>query len=419
MRPVTLKNRALQKGPSSSEEFNDLRNDIQRDITTLFDISNAHESAISENMDHVLRENYFLQNRLEKLKNRVLELEKEKQDGQGFGQGYMLRSFYQAGNVLQGNKENPVDLDTLHGLVSPVVVKAHNKMAFKNDEGKYILPSNFEVSVMETTDVEELEPETGERIHYAVDTTGIRKAFDGDKNSFWVRNVETNENECVTQVDAIIHVKIPQEISNNVYTNTLTLHPSPEYAMSITDLQYKNQNGEWRRIESYPVKSAGNAEVPVAIEEAGKLVFSFPKRQITELKLHVKQPYWFKHENKRIFMYGFQDIVAEYREYSQNSAEFVTRFSLEGTDRRFSSVGTPIGTVPVGVSAVSDYTMKHELYFDEGLAEQFVFGSDIYQPIQTVYVKTILQVAGDQVPLVREIELPYRHEEMDSFTSQL
>ncbi|MBT2581192.1 hypothetical protein [Planococcus sp. ISL-109] len=52
--------------------------------------------------------------------------------------------------------------------------------------------------------------------------------------------------------------------------------------------QYKNQDGECCRIETYPVIRSGNGEVPMAIEEAGKLVFLFPKRQVMELKLHVK-----------------------------------------------------------------------------------------------------------------------------------
>ncbi|MFI8493157.1 hypothetical protein ACIGC1_09640 [Peribacillus butanolivorans] len=122
------------------------------------------------------------------------------------------------------------------------------------------------------------------------------------------RQSEKNENECVTEVYGIIHVTIPQDISNNIYTNTL-LHPSPEYSMSVLDIQYKNQNGECRRIETYPTKQVDNKEVPVEITEAGKLVFSFHKRESTELQIKVKQPYWFRHDNKRVFLYGFQDIV--------------------------------------------------------------------------------------------------------------
>ncbi|MFB7637747.1 hypothetical protein [Peribacillus butanolivorans] len=92
------------------------------------------------------------------------------------------------------------------------------------------------------------------------------------------RQSEKNKNECVTEVYRIIHETIPQDISNNIYTNTL-LHPSPEYSMSVLDIQYKNQNGECRRIETYPTKQVDNKEVPVEITEAGKLGYSLSIRE--------------------------------------------------------------------------------------------------------------------------------------------
>ncbi|BCT30480.1 hypothetical protein [Bacillus velezensis] len=409
MRPITLQNPNLNKGPSSSEEFNSLRNDIQTDITSLFNIVNEHDTSIAENMDHILRENYFLQNRLLKLQQWVKELQNDYQANSVDKESILTRSFYHASNIAPSSTK-PVNVDTLHGIVSPVIVRSHDKIAYQNELGEHLLPSNLEIDVYESTDVEPVDPTTQERNYYAVSSTDITKAFDGDKNTFWVRNAEMNETKCVTEVYGLIHVKIPQDISNNVYTNTITLHPSPEYSMSILDIQYKNQNGEWRRIETYPTIFENNVEVPAEIAEAGKVFFSFPKRQITELQIKIKQPYWFKHNDKRVFMYGFQDIVVEYREYSQDEAEFTTKFSLEGTNRRFVNIGAPKVTTPVGCPTFNDYTVKHELYFDEGLTERFDFSTDIFQTIQAVYIKTILVAAGDQIPIIREIELPYRHE---------
>lgn len=410
MKPITLQNPNLNKGPSSSTEFNKLRNDVQTDITSLFNVANNHEDEIANSMDHILRENFFLQNRLQKLEGRIVELEREYQNSNLDGQSIFSRSFFHASNVMASNPNSPVSVDTLHGIVSPVVVRSHDKIAYKNDFGQSILPSNLDITVYESTDVDPIDETTQQRVFQKVDTKNIRAAFDGDKNSFWISKAAFNENKCVTEVYGLIHVKIPQEISNNVYTNTLILHPSPEYSMSLLDIQYKNQNNEWRRLETYPTKTEGTSQVPVEVGEMGKMIFSFPKSQMTEIKIMVKQPYWFKHDNKRVFMYGFQDIVAEYREYSQDQAEFVTKFSLEGTGRRFTSIGNPNVTVPVGCPTFNDNTVKHELYFDEGLTEKFEFSNDIFQTVQTVYIKTILKTFGTEAPILREIELPYTQE---------
>lgn len=409
MRPITLQNHNLNKGPSSSKEFNALRQSMQTDLSTLFAIANQNEAEIAQSMDHVLRENYFLQNRIELLQGQMKELAHDKRLNETDGESSLFRTFYHANNI-SSNEKRPVDVDTLHGTVSPMVVTSHNKVSYLNDIGEHILPSSLEIEAIESTDTSEINAETGDRDYYQIDTTGIYQALDGDKNTFWIREAEFSTDKCVTEVYGILNIKIPQEISNNVYTNTLTLHPSPEYAMSILDIQYKNQNGEWRRIETYPTIQSGNSEIPEEIKESGKIVLSFPKRQIEEIQIKVKQPYWFTDDNKRIFMYGFQDIIVEYREYSQDAAEFVTAFSLEGTDRRFSNVANPKVKSPVGTSEPNQYTVSHELYFDAGLTEQFEFATEIFQDLQKVYVKTILKTTSNTVPILTEIELPYRYE---------
>jgi hypothetical protein len=77
------------------------------------------------------------------------------------------------------------------------------------------------------------------------------------------------------------------------------------------------------------------------------------------------------------------------------------------------SIYNPLVTTPVGCPPFNDYAVKHELYFDGGVTEQFDFSTDIFQTVQNVYIKTIMKTAGDQVPILREIELPYRDEEID------
>jgi len=54
-----------------------------------------------------------------------------------------------------------------------------------------------------------------------------------------IKLTESYENKCVTEVYGLIHVKIPQEISNNVYTNIFLLHPFPEY------YGYSIQESKW------------------------------------------------------------------------------------------------------------------------------------------------------------------------------
>jgi len=413
LRPITLRNPNLYKGPSTSEEFNSLRNDIHTDLTTLFEVTNTHEVKIKENMDVLMREQFFMQNRIEKLQRRVLELEAESKAKETGEESRMLRSFYHVEGMKDADPKKPVAIDTVRGLVSPVPTKHQSKLSYLNDKGEYILPHSLEVKVVESNDVQPLDA-SKQRVYYNIDSQGIEKAVDGNRNTFWVRTSTFPATSGITEVYGIMHIKLPMDILNNVYANTININPYPEYSMTITDIQYKGQGEQWNRIDTYPVqKVSGGSVTPTPIEECGKMVFSFPKREITELKIMFTQPYWFEHESNRVFVYGFQDIEVEYREFTSEEAEFVSSYSIEGTSRRFSSIQEPILGLPVGCPQNIDGCVEHHLYYDPDLTEAFPFGHDISAPIQVVYIKTILRKVGETVPFLKQMELRYTHKEVD------
>ena len=114
-----------------------------------------------------------------------------------------------------------------------------------------------------------------------------------------------------------------------------------------------------------------------------------------------------------MFVYGFQDIKLEYREYSTQESEFVSAYSLGSRSRRFASIQEPVVSVPVGCPQDIEECMEHHLYYDVDLSEEFPFGHEISAPIQTVYIKTILRKVGETVPFLKQMELRYTHKEID------
>src|SRR5699024_10648717 len=138
--------------------------------------------------------NYFLQNRLNKLEKRMMDLQYDYEANSVEGESILTKSFFHANNV-SFNANKPVNLDSLHGIVSPLVVTSHDKIAYRNDLGEYLVPSNLEVDMLESTDMEPIDDDTNERKYYKIDTADIKYAFDGDKNSFWIREAEFSENK--------------------------------------------------------------------------------------------------------------------------------------------------------------------------------------------------------------------------------
>lgn len=417
MQPISQNNPNLYKGPSSSAEFNKLRNDIHYDLTQLFDVANRNDETIKANMDIVLRENFFLQNKVAELEGLVEKIATDLlYKNEGLKKQRLIKSFYSLDGLYDGDLAKQAYINTMYGYLSVPPSDSVSKISYKTDTGSVVIPSSLQVQVFESNSNQPIDEETGAYTYYTIEDENVIKAFDRDKNSFWVHTSSFSEDSGINEVYGIMHIKLPLDILNNVHANTLVLNPFPEYSLRIQDIQYKGYSDQWHRLENYPVeKLNGVDETAVEIQNAGKMVFSFPKTEITEIQIVFSQPYWFTSEGKREFTYGFQEIELEHRVVNNTEAEIVSEFSLTGTTKRFSMIQKPTVVPALGSEALIDDLVEHKLYYSKDLANEFSFGNEIMAPIQKVYIKTIIRGQGEVVPMVKQINLDYTYREIDDF----
>jgi hypothetical protein len=408
MQPISQNNPNLHKAPSTSAEFNRIQNNLHYDLTQLFNIANRHNVQIKENMDVLIRENFFLQNKINELSTALDKIKTDllyKQNGEEKQQ--LIKSMYSRNGIVTG-RPSEANVDTLYGIATIPDADRVSKTSFKADDQSIMIPSSLSISLMESNNVQPLDADTGTREYYNVADPYLLNAFDKNNNTFWVHTSSFPDESNVSEVYGCMVISLPLDIVNNIYANTLTLHPYPEYSMTIADIWYKGYDGTRYRLPNYPTtKDNQNNDVPVPIKDAGKLFFSFPKTEIAEIQIYFSQPYWFANEGKRDFVYGFQDIGVEYRSFNASQAELVTEFSIEGTTKRFFSIDTPTIVPAVGAEQVIDDLVEHKLYYSSDLTSEFDFGNEIMAPIQKVYVKTILKANGDVLPVIKDIKLDY------------
>ena len=417
MQPISQNNPNVYKGPSSSAEFNKLRNDIHYDLVQLFELANEHGEEIKTNMDVLIRENFFLQNKiveLEKLVDKIgIDLLYK---NQGVQKQRLIKSFYSLEGLSDGDAGKEAYINTMYGYLTVPPADTVSKVSYQAADGQVIIPESLEVKVFESNNTQPLDETTGMLTHYSIEDDKTYLAFDRDKNSFWVHTSSFPEDSGVSEVYGIIHMKLPLDVLNNVYANTLVLNPFPEYSLRIRDIQVKGQGEQWRRLENYPTANdAQGEEIPVEIQNASKLTFSFPKSEVTEVQIMFTQPYWFSSEGKREFVYGFQEIELEHRIVNGTEAEVLSEFSLEGTTKRFSVIQKPSFVPLVGSSQQVEDLVEHKLYYNKDLTNEFSFGNEIMAPIQKVYIKTIIKGQGEIVPMIRQINLDYTYKELDEF----
>lgn len=408
MQPISQNNPNIHKGPSRSADFNQMQNDMHRDLVQIFSIANANTNTIKSNMDFLIRENFFLQNKINKL---MTSFEKIKADllykEQGVQRQQLIKSMYTLDNILALNGST-TSIDTMYGIATLKDSDRVVKTAYVNEVGDRIIPDSLQVTLLESNNTIPIDEATQMRQFQEVGGQDFSPLFDGSNNSFWTRKVSYPKDSNVSTVYGILHVKLPLNILNNIYTNTLTIHPAPEFSLTIADVWYKGYGETWYRLPNYPMKQGTvDSGEPMEIQDSGKLIFTFPRTEVTEVQIFFTQPYSFLNQNKREFVYGFQEIGVEYRVYNGSSAEFVTEFSIEGTGKRFYTIDKPSAIPSPGSPSDIDDLVSFKLYYDSGLTNEFDFGNEIMSPLQKIYIKTIINKQADVIPVLKEIKLNY------------
>lgn len=407
----------IYRGVSSSKEFNERNQAMINDSRTLYNLLNNNEQKIEGNMDVVLRENFFLQNELAKLKQEVEKLNRlvEEQNAENVNQegisSVFRQDFYTTDSIINGQENKASYIDRTHGLITPKPTDITSKFSYMTDSGEVFLPSGLEVFVKEAKNT--VFDSNGNLIYYDLDPSGTEAIIDKDKNTFWIRNVSFDETQSVTEVFGETHIKLPTKGLNNLYANALTIHPYPEGSMRIRDIQYKGYGDQWSRLENYPTELIDGKEIPIVLDNARKLFFQFARSEMTEIRIFYSQPYWFENEGLSTFSYGFQGIDLQYRIYTEKSCEFVSVLDISDKSATLKSIGYPETLAAPGSTVNLTNLVEHHLYYDETMETEFDFNNSVMASLSKIYIKTILKKEGDVVPVLKEIRVPYTFEETE------
>lgn len=405
----SLNQRNLYRGPASSKEFNQRNKLLRDDIAQTYHLLNENEENIEKNMNIVLRENFFMSYEIKNLQAEMAKLKKLLVDEQDYIDPHLTRqihtqNFYTTENLSDNSEDRKTTILREFGVVMPKSTDTLSRFGYTTDSGEVFVPNSLEIHLKEGDDTRV--DEYGEVILEDVLAGDITPIVDRNKNTFWTRTLSYPTASAVHEVFGELHMVIPTEGFQNIYSNTLKISPYPEGSMRLHDIMYKGYNNQWHRLETYPTIE----NEPQVIDNIHKIIFQFPETEMIELKIKFSQPYWFENENLSEFTYGFQDINLEYNNYTEKSCEFTTKVSLEGDNTRFKRISEPLATPAIGTTQDLNEMVDFELYYDQDMVQPFSFGTDILADIDTVYVKTILKKEAGNIPVLEEVHIPYLYE---------
>lgn len=406
----SLRNRNKFRGPSSSKEFNEQNKNIRKDIELVYHLLNDNERDIAESNQVLINENFFLQRRVEALEGEVRKLETQFESDEE--KPVVYSNFYNSSNIHL-DTSSPVIIDREYGVAMPRPTSITNKLSHLTDSGRTIVPHDLEVIIEEEHTKEFRSIELREKMRDAglqeddiftqtnqVNSDQFERIVDKKRDTFWTRQVVASDN---LELFGRMIIRVPKEGVTNLFSNTLTLSPYPEGSMTIHSIMVKGLGNQWDLLDNYPTEE----DVPLPIRNAGKLLFHFPRREITEIIINFSQPYFLQNNEDKVFTYGFQGVDLEYRLFTEKASSFLTEINVASNSAYIQEVDTPQVVPAVGATKDIDYLIDHKLFLDKSLETEFNFNTDILTPVDKVYVQTTLKRDGEKVPVLREIQTSY------------
>ena len=408
----TIKDKNKHRGPESSQEFNKKYENIHNDLAYLYDGIIRNEDSIKENMNIGMREKQFIQSRINELELKIQELIREREEESlTENKKHIFKSFYDLDGIVNNTSEKESTIDSIYGTISPKIIEENSKFSYMTSTGEIFLPTGLEVNLKETDNISKLDDTTNSLIYRDVNAIDSSKIVDKNNTSYWLRTVTYPINEAVTEVFGECHIKLPTNQLNNVYANTLYINPFPEGSMTISDIYYKGLGDQWDRLPNFPIQIVKGEEKPMPIKNSKKLIFNFPRIEVTEIRIFYSQPYWVENNIQKEFTYGFQDIDLSYRNYSEKESEFVTTVDVSKYNKYFKYLLYPDTKPAICSEPELNDLISHHLYYDENLITEFEFGDTILAPIDKVYIKTILKKEGNRIPVIKNLEIQYGEKE--------
>ncbi|MBR2245616.1 hypothetical protein [Oceanobacillus profundus] len=308
--PISKPGKARFRGPTSSNDYNVTEDDLYLDLLNLFQESNNNKNKLREAFQAILAENIALQNYAEKLESELNELEvklnvidkrNEFYNGRFFKTGFVsdMRTEY----LLADQNENDTglrgEIDIHHRFATLPLISQTPKTHVLDKNNNIIVPDSLEVEVTSQTngDVEE---------------NNIMNAFNGDKHSYWRREVSYDPLSAPQKESVTIEVNIPSNLVNNLNINTININPHPERGVEITNVEM-HYNNAWATIDGFRQDELSDTR-----QLSPKRKWYFASRPVQRIRITLTQHYPLQVGEKKVFVIGAQDIGIHLSSFDTN-----------------------------------------------------------------------------------------------------
>jgi hypothetical protein len=391
-------------GPLSSTDFNERIEQNYADLVYLYNKYGVLDKKIAEIIERVVKENMFLSSALSDLQDRVRNIESINTNQLSIHSKAQVTSsisstyFASADNLLEFNDYyNSLTLPTVSG-------SSHSKIKFVNTTKGQIIPDFLETRV-------DTNLSGGDGNGAMIDTTPVQNAFLNQSDKVWRRNVILNEPNPLG-VSMYLYVKIPNASIGNSLTNMVSLSPYPSSGVDVVRVEYTTvaspsltdkdiyrsfnpgyYDGEYDAIGR--VAPGGWSTLGSdTIVNSGPVRFYCADKNITAVRVLLRQRNYIKENNAYIYTYGLSDLDIRYEKFLPTGKIFVKFNAPTGkTIKQLLNVSPKIYNVS---QSLLSSVFSYRIFYPNG--SEYTLTNDYNS--DHVYIEVTLNMLEDMVPPV-------------------
>ncbi len=403
----TEKKSQQHHGPISSTDFNTRVEQNYSDLLYLYNKYGILDKKIAEIIERVVKENLFLTSALNDLVDRVRAMESLSTNQMSLYSKSQIDLTPFAGTEYSVGADQLLDYNEYYNQATlpKITGSSFSKIKFISATKGQVIPDFLQTRIDNALS-------GGDSNGAVIDTTPVQYAFLNQPDKIWRRNVILNEANPLG-VSLYLYVRIPSGSMGSSLANCITLVPHPASGVNVVKVEYTTSpNPSLSDKDNYLPVNPGyydgqyDAIGKVApggwstvgsdtIHNSGPLNFYFAEKNITAVRVLLRQKSYVIENDKYVYTYGLSNMDVRYDKFMPTGKTFIKFTAPDGkTINEILNVSPKIYNVPQSqVSQISSY----RVFYPSG----GTYGPNSNTGTSShVYIELTMSMADNKIPPV-------------------
>jgi hypothetical protein len=330
-------------GPLNSSDLNERYEQNYADLVYLYNKYGVLDKKLSEIIERIIKDNIYMSSAVLDLFDRIRSLESQNTNQLSLFSSQQIDAspFISTQYALSTSEAMQFDEHYNQLKLPSVSGSSHSKIKFINPTKGQVIPDFLDTRIDSNLP-------GGDGTGAVVETTPVQYAFLDQPDKVWRRNVILNTPNPLG-VSMYLYVKIPSSSIGSTLSNRISLSPYPLNGVDIVKIEYTTRpNPTLSDSDSYlPLNNLGIydsnydaiGKVPPGgwstagsdtVVNSGPLNFYFAEKNITAVRVLIRQRNYIVENNKYVYTYGLSNFDILYEKFLPNGRTFIRFTAPEG-----------------------------------------------------------------------------------------